>query len=270
MVFWANFCEKHSKTKPFIGVSSDGKYHISCTKCHKHHDFTDEETKMFNERNETCDVCHQELYHSLISQIGKFDGKRRGFMNNQFIELNEHNHKEPLEICEGCINMIGYKVLPKFIYCDLCHSEHTRVFGSDTQGEGLCGEVLKTGKHQGYIGWWACRDETQRDTYIVDCQYGSGYDTVGEYDICFVNNQLPDNIHVGMNLCDECIGKLIETGVLTDPTKTNPERFVLETGQHVDCLPIPDACVTLDHAICETWDHAICETQHNASEKFDP
>lgn len=204
--------------KPLIFVSFDGeKYSASCPKCEHNNELTPDEIKAYLKRTEMCDVCNQDYYHEQIYEFGRFMGPHRGYYKDQFSELNPHQQREPLQMCEKCLEAIGYRTLPQFIYCDLCHSEHPRIFGSDTQGDGLCGTVCKVGQHQGYIGWAACRDQQVQETYIVDCGYGSGYDSVGEYDMTFKNNTLPDNIKLGMEICDECITTMLAEGVLEKP-----------------------------------------------------
>lgn len=131
-------------------------------------------------------------------------------------------------LCEKCISELkddDYKVLPTFIQCDMCHSDHYRVFCSDGQGYGLCGTVQET-IHPPI-------------EYVIPCGFGSRYDSCGilrEY-VRFAGNKLPENVKIGMNICDNCITKLIINGACTyfQPITTDSVAS--------DYLEIPSSCI---------------------------
>lgn len=135
----------------------------------------------------------------------------RTFIGDNIVQFVE---KELGTVCDKCIESLEHTVIPRYIYCDLCHSEHEREMYSDSQGRGLCGKVMRNVRYNS--PWRIVVEEKYLDGFIINCEYGSSYDACDD-DREFVKfvGDLPENIKIGMNICDDCITKLIKDGICT-------------------------------------------------------
>lgn len=170
-------------------------------------------------KNIKCTMCNKIYSSNWLSKIINYYGKWRGYFNGNVIEIDNQHYDDPLYICANCLETIGYHIIPRCNYCDLCHSAHAKIYLSDIQCNGLCGVVTYKGPLLYRDGIFPVREQDKtKYIYTVNCGYGSKHDTCYDYDIVFVDNKLPDHIQVGMNLCDSCITKMLNDHILYDPT----------------------------------------------------
>jgi hypothetical protein len=215
------------------GHTGSNRYHLSCLKCMKKIKTLDDyQLDALNEDNpaHACEKCGKKLSWLKFRIIGN----NRTFIGEDIVQLMGDYHL----LCDNCVTTIEHIVIPRYIQCDLCHKPHEREFYADDQGRGLCGYVKHNYKYPARIGFRPVGECKVLDGYIIDCEYGSCYDACGspcEF-IKFAGDQLPDTIHLGMNICDECITNLIHTGVCIDPSRDNP---------HIkdDFVAIPPECI---------------------------
>lgn len=180
--------------------------HFSCQFCSKRiNDDLDGSVDCLFYECEKCGAVDKWIKFRII-----MDG--RTVIGDNIVQLDE---KELVTVCDKCIEALKYIVIPRYIYCDICHSEHERVMYSDTQGMGLCGTVMRNVKYNS--PWFIAVEQTQYlDGYIINCEYGSCYDACDDYrEFVKFAGELPENIKIGMNICDECITKFIKDGICT-------------------------------------------------------
>ena len=203
-------------------VPPDGQIiEASCPRCDKQYVLTPEDVERYNNRRVTCHNCKK-----LVNIATAFHTENmkycNGTFNNTLVKINFKKLNLPSQtyckyLCKECVEFCGYHEIPEHIYCDLCHSAHTRLFGSDTQGSGLCGTVMHNCVYPTHWKWWV--DSKQFDDYIINCEFGSNYDAEDDPTefIKFTSRELPDGIKIGMEICDECIAKFIDDGVCIKP-----------------------------------------------------
>jgi hypothetical protein len=157
--------------------------------------------------NKDCLCCKCGIKHDLLPLLSVTSEKMRTMIDDEIIEFDT---PQCYSLCEKCLKGNCHTIIPKYIYCDLCHTQHDRMFYSDNQGDGLCGKVSQKNTQRLLAG-----QECMLDGYIIECGYGSCYDAMGDYQdfIKFTSHVLPQNITLGMNICDNCIGQLLKEGV---------------------------------------------------------
>jgi DNA-directed RNA polymerase subunit RPC12/RpoP len=217
------------------GHAGSHRYHLICLKCLKQIKTPEDyELDALNEDNPAheCDKCGKRISWLKFRIIHD----HRTFIGEDIVQIKSDYHR----LCDDCVKTIEYIVIPRYIQCDLCHKPHEREFYADDQGQGLCGYVKRNYKYPGRIGWMPGGDRQILDGYVIDCEYGSRYDACGNHNefIQFMGNQLPDTLHEGMNICDECITNLIQTGICIDPTRDNPSI-------KDDFVVIPPECIQM-------------------------
>jgi hypothetical protein len=201
---------------------------ISCRHCAKHYILTTEDIARYEHRRVTCDNCGN---HVDITGVFEVEGSSNGIFEGKLVKMNMKNlniehmkNKRCHYLCRECTCLCEYHEIPKYIYCDLCHSEHERFHSSDTQGEGLCGKVMRNCTYPTL--WTPFKKYELIDGYVINCEYPSKYDACDDSRefIKFSTPELPEGFKIGMNICDECITNLIENGTCIRPTYVEDQK----------------------------------------------
>ena len=186
-------CRPHQRAR-CIGRARGGHVNfgtrvVKCTTCRK-------EIEGYNE----CQKC---------GVVDRWDTFEPCFDNRTFFKDNVIQFKEDIEcVCHKCIETIPYEIIPKYLYCDLCKSAHERIIFSDVQGIGMNGIVKEVADYM------MCLLPNTSYKYHIACGFGSNYDHLDSTDpYVLFYGELPDEIKIGMNICDECIAKFIDTGI---------------------------------------------------------
>ena len=200
---WFNYCGEYTRM-------------ASCANCNKQYNLTLDDIERYENRSVTCCHCKNHIHvKETCSMLTPFNGE----FGQKLISVNTEKIQNTTKVdfrsylCIACINFCGYHEIPKKIYCDRCHSAHDRIVGSDDQGDGLCGEVMRNCSYS--APWNGFALDEQLVGYVINCEYGSKYDAMDDSSqfIKFSAPKLPPEFTIGMNICDECITQLIKDGI---------------------------------------------------------
>lgn len=184
---------------------------LSCSTCNKniktmgHFDLffrKEPNNRVYEHHLYVCDHCHEGVLYNECYQIGR----DRTVIGDKLVEYNK---KGMTCVCFNCHEKEEYRVIPTYIHCDLCHAQKERSADdhSDFYGYELDSHVSDIPAN--YVDNPDIYTDMPEDGFCISCGFLSNHD----FTLFMFPKKACPEIKNGMNLCNTCVQKLLDTVV---------------------------------------------------------